>query len=50
MATPIEIRLLATKPTVMAGEEPVLTLGLRVTAELDMETVELNRNRTAIND
>jgi hypothetical protein len=39
---------LATKPTVMAGEEPVLTLGVRVTAALDVETVELNRMRTSI--
>lgn len=48
MAAPIEIRLLAPKPAVIVGEEPVLQIAHRVFAELDMETVALNRARTVI--
>ncbi len=48
MATPLAIQLLAPKPAVLVGQEPVLQIVHRVFADLDMETVALNRARTAI--
>lgn len=48
MAVPLEIQLMAVKPTVIVGEEPVLAIQHRVFADLDMETVALNRSRTTI--
>ncbi|HEY3840183.1 MAG TPA: hypothetical protein VGL72_26605 [Bryobacteraceae bacterium] len=48
MAAPIELRLSSKKPRTIAGEGITLNIAHRVLAELDMETVELNRNRTTI--
>ena len=45
---PIALRLAARKPRTLAGEGIVLDLALEVRAELEMETVELNRGRTEV--
>lgn len=48
MATPLEIRLIANKAAVIVGEQPLLSLSIRILADLDMESVALNRSRTTI--
>src|SRR5579871_4947744 len=48
MAAPIELRLSSRKPRTIAGEGITLDIAHQVLADLDMETVELNRNRTSI--
>jgi hypothetical protein len=48
MTPPIELRLSAQKPRLLVGEGVVVGLQVRVLASVDLETLELNRNRTAI--
>jgi hypothetical protein len=48
MAAPLELTLTAKKARVLVGEGIVLQVGHKVHADLELETVELNRNRTEL--
>jgi hypothetical protein len=47
-AAPLSIRAEASKPRTIAGESIVIHLHQRITAPLEMEPVELNRDRTRV--
>jgi len=48
MPPPLQLRLTARKPRILAGEGIVLGIVHRVFSDLEMETVELNRSRTSL--
>jgi len=45
---PLTLRLAARKPRIVVGEGIVLDVAHEVRAELEMETVDLNRDRTEV--
>src|SRR5258708_37504163 len=48
MAEPISISLVCNRPTFVAGQEPPIVLQIQANANIQLESVELNRNRTTI--